>query len=63
LTATAVEALGVSGKKLMAALGLVVAGLTLAGCTQAQKQEAVEPVVRNVIETLLAPITEEAPPG
>lgn len=34
---------------------LIGAGLT--GCTEAERQEAVEPIVREVIESLLAPIT------
>lgn len=44
-------------KKLMAAVVLGVALVALTGCTDADKQEAVEPVVREVIESLLAPVT------
>lgn len=34
-------------------------GAALTGCTEAEQQEVVEPVVREVIESLLAPITED----
>lgn len=44
-------------KKLAAAMLLGAAALGLAGCTEAEKQEAVEPVVRHVIESFLEPIT------
>lgn len=46
-------------KKLTAALLLGAALLGLAGCTETEKHEAVEPVVREVVESLLAPITTD----
>ncbi len=43
------------------ALALVGAvGLGLVGCTQEDKEEAVQPVVQEVMESLLAPITVES---
>ena len=36
-------------------LGAALVGLT--SCTETEKQEAVEPVVREVVESLLAPMT------
>lgn len=44
-------------KRLTAAMLLGAALVGLAGCTEAEKQEAVEPVVRHVIESFLKPIT------
>ena len=49
-------------KKLTAALLLGAAALGLAGCTETEKHEAVEPVVREVVESLLAPATEKTKP-
>lgn len=46
-------------KKTMAALLLAAAALGLAGCTETEKQEAVEPVVREIVESLLAPMTAD----
>lgn len=46
-------------RKWVAALLLGAAALGLAGCTEAEKQEAVEPVVRKVVESLLAPMTTD----
>lgn len=44
-------------EKLTATLLLGAATLGLAGCTETEKQEAVEPVVRHVIESFLGPVT------
>lgn len=44
-------------KKLAAAMLLGAALVGLTGCTEAEKNEAVEPVVRHVIESFLEPIT------
>lgn len=37
----------------------VIVGAALTGCTEAERQKAVEPIVREVIESLLAPISED----
>lgn len=39
---------------------LVAALVGLTSCTEAEKNEAVKPVVRHVIESLLEPVTVEA---
>lgn len=44
-------------KRLVAAMLLGAALVGLTGCTEAEKNEAVEPVVRHVIESFLEPIT------
>ena len=44
-------------KRLAAAMLLGAALVGLTGCTEAEKNEAVEPVVRHVIESFLEPIT------
>lgn len=46
-------------KKLTAALLLGAAALGLAGCTETEKHDAVEPVVREVVESLLEPVTAD----
>ncbi|TQL42759.1 hypothetical protein FB468_0766 [Leucobacter komagatae] len=43
-------------KAALVAMAVLVSAV-LTGCTEAERQEAVEPVVREVIESLLAPIT------
>lgn len=44
-------------KKLAAAMLLGTALVGLTACTETEKQEAVEPVVRHVVESFLEPIT------
>lgn len=44
-------------KKLAAAMLLGAALVGLTGCTETERNEAVEPVVRHVIESFLEPIT------
>lgn len=47
-------------KKLVAAMLLGAALVGLTGCTEAEKEAAVEPVVRHVVESFLEPITVES---
>lgn len=47
-------------KRLAAALLLGTALVGLTACTETEKHEAVEPVVRHVIESFLEPITVES---
>lgn len=44
----------------MAEVLLMLGTLSLTGCYQAAAEDAVEPVVREVVEGLLAPITAES---
>lgn len=57
MDAGAFVASGVDMKRLAAAMLLGAALVGLTGCTEAEKNEAVEPVVRHVIESFLEPIT------
>lgn len=49
-------------KKWIALVLAGAVGLGLAGFTQEDKEEAVQPVVQEVVESLLAPITVESTP-
>lgn len=47
-------------KKWIALVLVGTVGLGLVGCTQEDKEEAVQPVVQEVVESLLAPITVDS---
>lgn len=46
-------------KKLMALTLLGAALIGLTGCTDAEKEEAVRPVVQEVMESLLSPLVDD----